>query len=801
MKKFIICFLLSLIQWGGYAQEWNGPFSSWNIATPLTLDSAIQKAKINHKVIYLTHGSYNVDHIDLHALMNVRLIGEDPATTFINYTGAGGAGTLLDMSGSAYSQVSRITFNGGAGCLYLVDQSTNQGDGFFDSGNEYSDCVFQNCWYGLYGGRNNFGFAETAVNRCKFLNSFKGIQIGNWNALDLWIRNCTFSGLYQGVSNYDENGSGAGNFKIYNSIFSNNGTDVRIQQTGAGEFSLRDNYSTSATFLNAGFTSNPAAITLSGNRVGNISVRNQGAVTAYDNSFNALAQDQGGNADLISFHNSGSVTASGRLLSFGGNPNAIVPVIPQTPPLIVRPTFEAGSNIQAIINEASAMHSKAVVHFPDDMTLNVSIPANSDIQIVGDGDGDWWGTKLHGHITLNGPSKVQFRDINTMDCIVELNNADQIGGRVYFSQVEFHNNKYGLSIAGLSHTKVLAINSRFSQADIGIKIDNSTNQNIFYSGLFWNNGCNLKLNNASSLIRDYWDEGNATGTYAQADNSKLSIEGSHLFELPGVNPNQFQISNSKLAIVGNFISNKVSGSGTYLGIGNTQEHDDYLNASGDIRSFSDRALDPNAGTSGSGSYGVNNVGVCDSSFIASNLEDLRNLKEDTIAETGDGVTDVRFYRCWVYNNLTGSAISIQGSSSLPIQLMAFTGKCTPTGALLSWATSQELNSSYFLIEGSNDLNFREVGQVKAAGTSGTVLNYSLNVPAFKYYRLSEVDKDGHKEIYKIINSACSIAFKSYEVFDMLGHLLKKGMGNIDLKQYPKGIYLIRIDGVTSKYIN
>lgn len=84
---------------------------------------------------------------------------------------------------------------------------------------------------------------------------------------------------------------------------------------------------------------------------------------------------------------------------------------------------------------------------------------------------------------------------------------------------------------------------------------------------------------------------------------------------------------------------------------------------------------------------------------------------------------------------------------VPVQLESFTGKRSVSENLLSWNTSQEFNTAYFVIERSvNGAQFAAVGTVTAAGESQTVTHYSFKDAVSGggnwYYRLKLVDRDG-----------------------------------------------------------
>lgn len=83
---------------------------------------------------------------------------------------------------------------------------------------------------------------------------------------------------------------------------------------------------------------------------------------------------------------------------------------------------------------------------------------------------------------------------------------------------------------------------------------------------------------------------------------------------------------------------------------------------------------------------------------------------------------------------------------LPMRLGDFTATRQPQGVVLRWNTLQEVNSDNFEIQKStNAQNWKTIGSIKAAGSSGSVLNYqfednSLN-SGVVYYRLKMNDLD------------------------------------------------------------
>lgn len=96
---------------------------------------------------------------------------------------------------------------------------------------------------------------------------------------------------------------------------------------------------------------------------------------------------------------------------------------------------------------------------------------------------------------------------------------------------------------------------------------------------------------------------------------------------------------------------------------------------------------------------------------------------------------------------------------LPISWLYFNVKESGQDALLNWATTSEVNTSYFTIERSFDgIRFSPVGTVRAAGSSSITSNYAyadknamLLPTEMIYYRLKQADSDG-KFTYSIIIS-------------------------------------------------
>jgi hypothetical protein len=174
------------------------------------------------------------------------------------------------------------------------------------------------------------------------------------------------------------------------------------------------------------------------------------------------------------------------------------------------------------------------------------------------------------------------------------------------------------------------------------------------------------------------------------------------------------------------------------------------------------------------------------------------------------------------------------NTSLPVELLSFTGQKLNDIIKLDWSTASEINNDYFSVERSSDGNyFSEIGKVNGGGSSSELLNYSFEdnhpVDGINYYRLKQVDFNGDYMFSKVITMNYQSEFSGYtirydndgyfilncrslhditiNIMDMRGSILKtieadnkQGEINISLKNFPGGIYLLSIyTGKDHKY--
>lgn len=96
-------------------------------------------------------------------------------------------------------------------------------------------------------------------------------------------------------------------------------------------------------------------------------------------------------------------------------------------------------------------------------------------------------------------------------------------------------------------------------------------------------------------------------------------------------------------------------------------------------------------------------------------------------------------------------------ATTPVKLSDFTVAMQDNKASLTWKTVAEENTDYFSVRKStNGKDFSEAGKIPAAGSSNAEKTYRFtdNIAASKsrfiYYMLATVDKDGKKELSKIV---------------------------------------------------
>lgn len=92
-------------------------------------------------------------------------------------------------------------------------------------------------------------------------------------------------------------------------------------------------------------------------------------------------------------------------------------------------------------------------------------------------------------------------------------------------------------------------------------------------------------------------------------------------------------------------------------------------------------------------------------------------------------------------------IMVGSSFALPIELISFDAKYVDNYAVLKWVTAAEYNNDRFEVyKSDHTMNFHKIGEVKGAGNSSQMLNYSMKDrdmnSGISYYRIKQIDYDG-----------------------------------------------------------
>ncbi|MFN3560762.1 MAG: T9SS type A sorting domain-containing protein [Chloroherpetonaceae bacterium] len=191
-------------------------------------------------------------------------------------------------------------------------------------------------------------------------------------------------------------------------------------------------------------------------------------------------------------------------------------------------------------------------------------------------------------------------------------------------------------------------------------------------------------------------------------------------------------------------------------------------------------------------FNSNNIGILSGGFVSNRLIRYNANTFDTIptpfiqggslALIGDTLIVARSGRITLYNALTldsllqfnltpgapyGGVVAFTvDAGALPVELVAFSGRKTNDGVLLSWQTASEHNNSGFEVQrrienrgarnegrGASNEAWQVLGFVRGSGTTTEAQSYSFldrSVSGRVQYRLKQIDFDGQVEYSNII---------------------------------------------------
>ena len=171
---------------------------------------------------------------------------------------------------------------------------------------------------------------------------------------------------------------------------------------------------------------------------------------------------------------------------------------------------------------------------------------------------------------------------------------------------------------------------------------------------------------------------------------------------------------------------------------------------------------------------------------------------------------------------------------LPVTLLDFTAKAVNADVELQWETATETNNAYFVIERSADgANWKDLSRVDGHGNSVIEENYTSYDDAplrgTSYYRLIQVDQDGHQTYSGVVSVNTGVGLSTLSVYPnpavdqvvVTGSVMQgagvrlynsagrtvevpmqRSVGQVvlDVSGLPKGMYFVRIESQTIKFL-
>jgi len=134
----------------------------------------------------------------------------------------------------------------------------------------------------------------------------------------------------------------------------------------------------------------------------------------------------------------------------------------------------------------------------------------------------------------------------------------------------------------------------------------------------------------------------------------------------------------------------------------------------------------------------------------------------------------------------GGIINISNNSpcsTLPINLINYTLKCTATGSILHWATASEINNNYFSVEKSTDMkDWKLITTISGEMNSFIEKRYELKDDESQeqttYYKLSQTDYDGTVVQLDVLSILCSF---ENNLLDIIGINVSENNINLIVK--------------------
>ena len=169
-------------------------------------------------------------------------------------------------------------------------------------------------------------------------------------------------------------------------------------------------------------------------------------------------------------------------------------------------------------------------------------------------------------------------------------------------------------------------------------------------------------------------------------------------------------------------------------------------------------------------------------------------------------------------NILISYTYAENTSTLPVDLINFSGICNIDMIILNWKTASEINNDYFTIEKSIDgINFNYLSTISGNGNSNELLDYTYTDfdSGNYYYRLKQTDFDGTDEYHNTVYVSCDInqginfypnptkcgestnisgTYYTISITDIIGRTINADITDNVISGLPCGIYIITVDG-------
>ncbi len=147
-----------------------------------------------------------------------------------------------------------------------------------------------------------------------------------------------------------------------------------------------------------------------------------------------------------------------------------------------------------------------------------------------------------------------------------------------------------------------------------------------------------------------------------------------------------------------------------------------------------------------------------------------------------------------YSGLKITDFDITCNVVMPVELLSFTGENIGGENILNWVTASERNNDFFTIERSIDgVDWEIIKYIDGAGTTTSGNMYELIDENYKsvinYYRLSQTDFDGTKEVFNdnIITIDNRLNAENIEtIFNLLGQKVDINYQGIKVIKYKNG---------------